>query len=331
MQRGKKTLIFEVIPVILIHSTNYNEASNITDLSPEHVEWVKKHTNKNPGLIDDIRLAKQFCKANNIYGAESYINGFSGHILDILVIHYGSFINVLKAFSKFKEVSVDHPLVIDTEKHHINPLKVLNQSKISPLIIIDPIQKDRNSAAALSKDQMIIFIDAAKNFLDKPKKDFFEIKKFEMKKNIELAKKKIKNKKFDIIKININTLDGSKDVVGTKVLKVYEGIVSHLKLNDFNVLASGWNFIFEKRFAEIYIITDKNITKDVEQEGPPISAKTDYERFIKKHTEMKHKISLRGNRAYVVMPRKYTDPKKFILDISREEFIKMRVKSIRVI
>ena len=327
-----KMLDFEIVPVMLVHRTNYQDASNITDLTPEHVTWVKKYTEKNPNLIDDIRLAKQFCKANRVYGAESYINGFSGHILDILVIYHGSFINMLKAFSRYedKNIGTDTPIIIDPERHHKDPIKELNQSRIAPLIIIDPIQKNRNSAAALSREKLLIFIDAARKFLKRPDKIYFEIKKFDMKKEIEDSSKGLSKMDSQLIQIRIKTLDGSKDVVGTKVLKAYEAMIDHLRLNGFKVHSSGWDFAFEKRSAEMYIIVDKYISKEVEQEGPPISARKDYQKFLDKHTELKHRTFVRDGRIYVIVPRLYTDAKKFLEDLSKQEFISRRFKSIMI-
>ena len=330
--KNKKILAFEIIPVILIHANNYQQAQNITDLSPEHVTWVKKYTSKKPELIEDIRVAKQFCKANKVYGAESYINGFSGHILDILIIHYGSFKNLLTVFSKYEYEDLKKPIIIDTEKNLASPLTQLNKNKITPLIIIDPIQKDRNSAAALSKDRLWMFIIAAKEFLKNPNSKFFEIQKPDIDTQIKDALKKIRinKKELNIIKIKIKTLDGSKDVVGTKVLKAHTTIIEQLKLNDFKVLDSGWNFNYDKKYAEAFLIIDKNITKEIMQEGPPINSVLNYNKFVEKHKELKHKIILKNNRAYSITPRKFIDPKLFIIDISKKEFITRRVNKIIV-
>jgi tRNA nucleotidyltransferase (CCA-adding enzyme) len=330
--RDKKIIIIEIIPVILIHTENYTDAENITDLSPEHVTWVKKYTSKKPELVDDIRLAKQFCKANKVYGAESYINGFSGHILDILIIHYGSFLNLLKTFSKYDIKVLDQPIIIDTEKNLSNPIKQLNKSKITPLIIVDPIQKDRNSAAALSKEKLLMFIISAKAFLSKPDKKFFDIKEFNIDEEISRSLKELKLKKKDvhIAKIDIDTLDGSKDVVGTKVLKAYEMILNQLRLNDFKILKSDWNFIFNERRAEAYIIIDKKITREFVQEGPPISAKDDNKKFLDKHKALDHEIRFKDGRAYVMIPRRFLDPKAFITDIVKKDFISRRIKGLFV-
>ncbi len=328
--KNKKILAFEVIPVILIHANNYNDAQNITDLSPEHVTWVKKYTIKKPELIDDIRVAKKFCKANKVYGAESYINGFSGHILDILIIHYGSFMNLLNAFSKYNYEDLKKPIVIDTEKNLTNPLTQLNENKITTLIIVDPIQKNRNSAAALSKERLWMFINAAQEFLKKPNLQFFEIKKFNIKQEIENTIKKLKlnKKEINIITFEITTVDGSKDVVGTKVLKAYSIIISQLELNDFKVLGCDWTFNYDKKSAQGYLIIDKNITTEILQEGPFVNTNANYNKFIEKHKELKHKLTFKNNRVYATIQRKFIDPKLFIIDLSKKDFIRRRINNI---
>lgn len=332
LSRKNKILMFEIIPVILVHSQNYRDAENITDLSPEHVNWVKKYTDKKPELAENIRLAKQFCKANNVYGAESYINGFSGHIVDIIVIHYGSFYNMIKAFSKFDEDAINKHIIIDTEKNLKNPLKQLNKSKITPLIIVDPIQKDRNSAAALSRKRLLMFIDAAKRFLENPDEKFFEIKAFDIDEEITIALKRnsIKKDKVQIVRLEIQTSEGSKDVAGTKALKAYASILEQLKLEDFKILASDWNFSSSEGQADAYIIIDGNITKDVILEGPPTKSREDCKRFLDKHSAMKHKIMYKDMRIYAIAPRKFISAKMFIEELSKKDFISRRVKKIFV-
>ena len=94
-QLSFKGLMFEVVPILKISKAE--QARNITDISPLHSAWVNKHAAK---VKDDIRSLKQFCKANNLYGAESYIGGFSGYVLEIVTAYYGSFEKVLKASQK---------------------------------------------------------------------------------------------------------------------------------------------------------------------------------------------------------------------------------------
>ncbi|MDD5178521.1 MAG: nucleotidyltransferase domain-containing protein, partial [Candidatus Nanoarchaeia archaeon] len=94
-QIKKEHYTIELIPILEINKAS--EAKNITDISPLHVKFV----NKNKKYSDHIRLSKRFAKVAKVYGAESYIKGFSGYVLEILTIYYKSFNNLIKAVSKW--------------------------------------------------------------------------------------------------------------------------------------------------------------------------------------------------------------------------------------
>jgi len=149
-QAQEQGFIFEVVPILDIKKAQ--QAKNITDVSPLHSAWV----NKFPKLKDEIRLTKSFCKAQSVYGAESYIQGFSGYICEILTIYYKSFSKLVNAALQW-----DDKVIIDVEKYYKNKDAVLfemNKAKLhSPLILIDPVQKDRNAAAALSMEKFDLF------------------------------------------------------------------------------------------------------------------------------------------------------------------------------
>ena len=83
-----KDFVIELIPVI--KATDPKKAENITDLSYSHVKYINKKI-KNQKILDEIKIAKAFCYATKTYGAESYINGFSGYSLELLIYHYKSF------------------------------------------------------------------------------------------------------------------------------------------------------------------------------------------------------------------------------------------------
>jgi len=72
----KDDIVFEIVPVLKI--SNPEKAINVTDISPLHVDWVRTSIS---GLCDEIILTKLFCRAQGVYGAESYIKGFSGHVI----------------------------------------------------------------------------------------------------------------------------------------------------------------------------------------------------------------------------------------------------------
>ncbi len=305
-------LIFEIVPVLKVK--DYKKIENVTDMSPLHVNFVNKNANKK--IKDDIRLAKAFCKAQGIYGAESYIRGFSGHILDILVIHYKGFINLLRKASRWKDKEI-----IDIKKYHKDVLFELNKSKTQgPLVIVDPIQPDRNAAAALNKENYDIFRKKAKEFLKRPSESFFIKKKID-----ETELKKIAGKDYLII-LEIKAKKGKEDVVGSKLKKALDYLLKGLGNNDFNILYKDWEWDKKLKAKFYFIIKKERLSKEILHPGPPISKKEHLDLFRKLY---KRTIT-KNRRVYAKVKRKYLEPKKLLKDLIKEKYIKERVIKINL-
>lgn len=247
----------EVVPILKI--TKPEQAVNITDISPLHTKWVKRQPAK---IKDEILLAKQFCKAHRFYGAESYIGGFSGYVLEILVSYYGSFEKLLRASQRWRKRDV-----IDIEKHY--PKKdacfQLNQSKIiSPLIVIDPVDKNRNAAAALSEEKWDFFRKKAADYLKNPASSFFEPKKV----TLDSWRKEIQELGRHGVWLDLSLPEGKEDVVGVKMVKALKFISQ--ELSPFWVLSSGW--IWDKRLSASLHVEVKSKFRPSEEIkiGPPL-------------------------------------------------------------
>ncbi len=315
-------LFYEMVPVLKVN--NYKKAINVTDMSPLHVEWVNKHLNKR--LRDDIRVTKQFCKSIGVYGAESYINGFSGHIVDILVIYYGSFVKLLKNAVKWES-----KVIIDIEKHLKNPLKELNDAKLqSPIVIVDPVQPDRNAASALSMEKFNIFKQKADQFLKNPTKDFFRIKKIDRDYIINIfreTKKSLPGKNIKLMALKIIPLEGKNDVVGSKILKVFDFININMEKNDFNIIKSGWD---TNSFQWIYFINeDIELSDCIIKTGPPLDEKEHCDDF--KNTHSSEETFIKNNRIYLKTKRKYLKPDELIENLINTPYIKNKIKKIEFI
>lgn len=306
---------YEIIPVLRIG--RIEDALNITDASPLHVEWVQKHIGH---LADDVRLAKLFCKGRAVYGAESYINGFSGYILEVLTIHYGGFVELLKGAVDWAPGRIiDHT---GYYKNHHEVMKSLNRAKLeSPLILIDPVQKDRNAAAALSHEKFARFIAGAREYLAKPSKKYFIVPKFSLTAVRRLAKKE----DAELIIIEVTPEEGKRDVVGSKILRCFNHIRRQLELNEFKLLGSDW--IWDGKALLWYIVYPKEQPKTRLHEGPLVySNKKDVMRFIEKHKE----YHVENYRMYANVDRKYTLPKKLVLAEMRSYF-KDKIKRCRLL
>ncbi|MGZ7131722.1 MAG: CCA tRNA nucleotidyltransferase, partial [Halobacteriota archaeon] len=148
----------DVVPHYIIE--NANQLLSAVDRTPFHQRYVSEHLR---GRQDDVRMLKQFLKGAGIYGAELRVKGFSGYLCELLIIKYGSFIDVLLSAQNWKAGTY----ITLTGEHASNSFN-------SPLAVIDPVDAKRNVAAAVSLHSFSTFIDSARSFLEKPcKKCFF--------------------------------------------------------------------------------------------------------------------------------------------------------------
>lgn len=309
-QIKKKKYIYEFIPVLDIK--NSKDAVNITDVSPLHTKWVKKHNN----ISDQIRLSKKFCKANGLYGAESHIKGFSGYVLEILTIYYGSFMDLVKHAREWKEGGI-----IDAEKLYKDRnevLEKLNKDKLSPLIVIDPVDKKRNAAAVLSKDKFFGFIELCNKFMRNPSDEFFRDKKLD----IKTLKIKRDNDKLIIFKFKL--LNGKRDVVGNKVLKVFAYFAKKFQEEGFKVIERDLSFDNKLMW---YYIKNEVLSESKKHYGPPVEAKKHLELFRKKWEG--HTLYKDGLRVFVEIKRNHRTIKSLVKTLIKSKYVKENLKGIK--
>lgn len=303
---------FEIVPILKIKKAE--QAKNITDVSPLHSKWVNKHKR----LVNEIKLTKQFCQAQNAYGAESYIRGFSGYVCEILAIYYGSFLNLIRNAAKWQD-----KVVVDVQKYYKGKdiFKIVNTSKlVSPLIVIDPVQKDRNAAAALSAEKFKLFKNSSKEFLRNPSKEFFVKKDL---KSIFLAEKAQNNK---LIIIKAMPLSGKIDIVGAKLLKTYEFLKSELNKHGFKIIKTGWEW-GKNSDASFYFIFDKKLLpKTIKVEGPPVKIGQHAANFKKTHK----RTFVKNGIIYSERKRKFLAPEELFKEIFKCRFVRERCKSINL-
>lgn len=303
--RGR--ICFEIIPVLNIKKAA--DAKNVTDFSLWHVAWVNR---KSKNLKDDIRLAKKFCKTQRVYGAESYIRGFSGHVLDILVIHYKGFLPLLKAAVRWKP-----KIVVDTEnQYNGKALQFINKSKTeSPLVVVDPVQPGRNASAALSDEKFLKFVSAAQSFLKNPSESFF------VQKSIDEERLK---KKGVLIKVKMVPVDGVENVVGVKLLKAGEFLKKALE--EFNVVKALWEW--DKKNAAIwwFVVKKKDLPAEILIDGPPLKLKDHVASFKRAHK----KIVMKKRKVFAFVKRDCTTPQDAVRNAVQNNYFKEKVKSVFV-
>ncbi|MDP3991979.1 MAG: nucleotidyltransferase domain-containing protein [Nanoarchaeota archaeon] len=296
--QAMENLFFEVVPVKRIQSPR--EAENVTDFSYSHVNYIKKKI-KSEKLLDEIRLAKAFCYANGSYGAESYVQGFSGYGLELLIYHYKTFIKFVKAIAKMK--IDDDKVVIDIEKHHKNKSRILmdlNEAKLkSPIILVDPTYRQRNVLAALSEETLRNFQAVCRNFLKNPRKEFFEKKVI----NIEKLKEDANNNGYEFVLLKIITDKQEGDIAGSKMLKFYRHLSSETE-RFFEIKNRGFEYKGNKEARAFFVGGKKEW---ILVTGPEVNDKKNVDKFRKRHK----KVLIKNNRLY----------SKYIVTLSLKHFL----------
>ena len=307
----RNCITYEIVPVICIESPD--EARNVTDMSPLHVRWIRKKIDSNPKLTDEIILAKVFCKAQELYGAESHIRGFSGHVLDILVSYYGSFLELIENSLEWKKGQV-----IDIERH--GTASRLNKSKLSPLIVIDPVDPHRNAAAALSTERFERFIEQAQNFKKEPSMSFFEKKVI----TVDELRSRYEGRLCLIVKAI--PIEGKRDVSGSKVMQVFNHIRRQMRSHGFRLDDSGWQL--QDSCALLWFVTpDDRLPRTYTRMGPPKKVKADAERFMTKHPDSYEK----DGRFYAVVERDFRTPQDLIKNILQGRYVSERTKGAELL
>jgi tRNA nucleotidyltransferase (CCA-adding enzyme) len=260
-------VILEVVPVV--KNKDPELAENVTDVSLSHVKYVVGAVRKNPGIEDEIKLAKAFTRAQKCYGAEGYIRGFSGYSLEVLVIHFGGFVKFLKGVAKGG--------VVDSMKYFKGEREVMreiNASKLQgPLVVVDPTYKFRNVSAGLGLGTFERFLNSSRDFLRNPSLDFFERKDVDIEVLRELALKK----KARFLELALSTDRQEGDIAGTKMKKIFEFFVRELRRQGQEVIGEEFDYSGVGHSGKGYLVVrEKN---EVEVRGPSIGLEEQAKKF----------------------------------------------------
>jgi tRNA CCA-adding enzyme len=265
-QLREKNLLFEFMPIVKVEKNKQNK--NVTDFSPLHVNYIKKNATNQ--ILDEIKLAKSFCMAQGVYGAESYIQGFSGYAIELLICHYGSFLNFLKRIQKDEFIDSDKMF-----KNKKEAFREINESKLlSPLVLIDPTNKYRNVCAGLGKESLDKLKESAKEFLKKPSKKLFRIEEFNEQEFIT----KEKQKGLEVCSLELMTDRENRDIAGTKMKKFFKFIIKELEIKQQKVNSSEFIYSNGKTARAIISFNKKSI---IEIKGPSKDMKSAVQKFKK--------------------------------------------------
>lgn len=281
---------FEIDFVPCYHLENSDQLKSAVDRTIPHTKYVQ--ANLKNYQADEVILLKRFMECVGTYGSEFKVGGFAGYLCELLVLYYDTFIKVLKAASS--EWKPGYKIDLENYKtgYHFN----------EPLVVVDPVDKKRNVAAALSLQKMSEFVVASRNFLNEPSATYFYPKKIQA--DLAHIIEHFSKRGTKSLILSFKTPDIPADALYPQIKKTENSMVQMANREGFTVFgSSSWTDEKEKVIILLEFDTWK-LPKIKTHSGPLIWSKNHQERFLEKY---KGKAWLKGDRWMVEVERKYRE------------------------
>jgi len=284
------------VNVVPCYDVKRGQWQSAADRSPFHTKFMLESLTGT--MKEEVRLLKKFLSCNKIYGSEIARQGFSGYVAEVLILNFGSFRDVITAISKLKNNQIIG-----------KPTKKFDTS----IIIIDPIDSNRNLAAAISNENIGRFILVANAFKNKPSISFFkpQSKPIIFKKNLE-----------NVIAIKFSYKSRSPDIIWGQIKKAANSLTVQMEKEGFKVLRQS-GVVDEKNSAcLLFLMQSLRIDENFLREGPDFFFEKDSEIFISKNSK-KTMMWIGHNRKILsLQKRQEIDVRLFLKDLLKNHLKK---------
>ena len=278
------------INIVPCYDVKAGEWKSAADRSTFHTEFILE--NLSGPLKDDVRILKYFMSVNGIYGAEIAKQGFSGYVAEVLVYYFGSFTNVLKEIAKLKN---DNAIGKPRKKFD------------STIIIIDPVDSNRNLGAAISTENVGKFILLSRAFINNPSIQFFRNQRK------KLSSKNILN---NMLVLKFQYKKSPDDTIAGQIRRAVNSLSSQMEIAGFKILRNS-SLTLEKNHAALLFLMDSlTISENQTHDGPSVFEENFSTKFVSINRK-KSRIMWIGNNAKIMtlQKRSHTSAKLFLNDL----------------
>lgn len=304
----------DVVPAFKIG--DISEMETAVDRTPLHTEYVNKHLVTRQ--LDEVRLLKGFMKGIRAYGAEIKTGGFSGYLGELLIVGHDTFIEVLKSSQNWRKREV-----IDIEKHYESP-EMTRKIFSDEFIVVDPVDKTRNVAAALTSAKLDEFRAAAYAFLKEPTLKFFfpeERKPY----SPEKIRRLVKARGTSVLLLVFEAPDIAPDILWGQLYKSVKAVKQILTQNEFRVTREDVWSDEKKIVAMIFELENSRLPLVRTHRGPPVGT-SNQDIFLEKYGKSDKVLSgpwIEGGRWIVELEREYVDAEQCL-----SEELRVNINSI---
>ena len=269
---------------------NSEELKSAVDRTIPHTKYVKENLNHKQS--DEVILLKRFMEFVQTYGSEFKVGGFAGYLCELLILHYNSFEKVLESASNEWKPGYHIDLV------GFGTSRLFNE----PLIVVDPVDKNRNVAAAVSLQKMSEFVAASRNFFKEPKTSFFY--PINVSPDLNVIKEEFKKRGTRTLLLSFKPPTVPIDALYPQIRKTEKSMVNLMERKGFKIFgSSSWSD--EKELVIILLeLSVWRLPMIKKHLGPQLWFKDDQEKYLQKY---KNKAWIEGDRWVSAVRREYPE------------------------
>ncbi len=283
-----------IVPCYDVIRGNWKSAA---DRSPFHTKFMLESLTGT--MKDEVRILKNFLISNKIYGSEIAKQGISGYVTEVLVLHFGSCQDVINAIAKLKQNQVIG-----------KPTKKFD----TQIVIIDPIDSNRNLGAAISIENIGKFVLVCRAFMKKPSISFFnpKAKPIVPKKNLE-----------NTIVVKFNFKPRSPDIIWGQIKRAATSLATQMEVEGFRVLRKAATTDEKKEAWLLFLMQSLKIYDEEVREGPDFFFEKDSEVFIRKNSKKSKIMWIDSSKKILsLQKRQHNDAKQFLQDLLKNHLNK---------
>ena len=275
--------------------TNPAEPISPVDRTPFHDEYLRTH--QTAAIVADVRLTKQFLLSLGVYGSEARTQGFSGYLVELLLIHFHQFRALLEAARHWRIPVRLRPATEDPPRL---PPEV-------SLILADPVDPHRNVASALSRRNLATFILASDAYLHDPSERWFRAKTPPAWTRQE-ALKRLELRGTQIVIVEFPRPSLADDTLYPQLRKAERAVAEEIGQTGFTVLGASSASGSTSLLVAVEVAAER-IPAVRRQEGPPVALER-ARPFLAKWTQPK---------APVVQGPYVDEEGRLVVEVRREE------------
>jgi tRNA nucleotidyltransferase (CCA-adding enzyme) len=270
----KDNVRVNVVPCYKVEKGKWLSA---TDRTPYHKEFMNSRLTEETRL--QARLLKRFSMGIGVYGAEIKVGGFSGMLVETLAVYYKSFPQLLATAGQWKTGTV-----IDVEGVYEGRLgDVRKKFQNNDLVVVDPVDPERNLAAALRPERLWSFVAASRAFLERPNRQFFYPARLSPRTKAEIIKR-MRLSGSDVLSVSFQHQEMVPDILWGQLYRLEGTLRELLERHEFRVIRSTTWSDEDKRSVLLYELHMASLPPMVVRQGPPVERMTESKPFITKHT-----------------------------------------------